>query len=52
MIMGAAPEIESSVVRYNDRFRTVYYASTRGACFMEERPFIGLLLSAVARKGD
>ena len=52
MIMGASPEIESSVVRYTDRFRTVYYASTRGACFMEERPFIGLLLSAVARRGD
>lgn len=52
VVLGGAPNIESSIVSYRDSFRTVYYASTRGACFMEERPFIGLLISAIARKGD
>lgn len=52
IVLAAAPRIESSTVRYTDRFRTVHFASTRGACFMEERPFIGLLISAYARKGD
>lgn len=52
IVMESAPNIESSMVRYADRFRTVYFASTRGACFMEERPFTSLLISAVGRKGD
>ena len=52
IILASSEEIGSTRLRYTDRFRTVYYASTRGACFMEERPFIGLLIAAVGRKGD
>ncbi len=52
IILDSSEEIGSTRLRYTDRFRTVYYASTRGACFMEERPFIGLLIGAVGRKGD
>ena len=52
IILESSEEIGSTRLRYTDRFRTVYYASTRGACFMEERPFIGLLIGAVGRKGD
>ena len=52
IILSSSEEIGSTRLRYTDRFRTVYYASTRGACFMEERPFIGLLIGAVGRKGD
>ncbi len=52
IILESSEEIGSTRLRYTDRFRTVYYASTRGACFIEERPFIGLLIGAVGRKGD
>ena len=52
IILGANPSIESSNVGYVDRFRTVWFASTTGTCFMEERPRITMYLSATARKGD
>ena len=51
-IMGRHSSIESSQVGYVDRFRTVWFASTHGSCFMEERPRITMYLSATARKGD
>lgn len=51
IILGAAPSIESSHVSYADRFRTVYFASTRGNYFMEERPRVICALAAVARDG-
>jgi len=51
-IMGLHPSIESSHVGYGDRFRTVWFASTTGTCYMEERPRITLYLSATARRGD
>jgi len=52
IILGCHPSIESSRVGYTDRFRTVWFASTRGACFMEERPRITLHLAATARRGS
>ncbi len=52
IVLESSEEISSTRIRYVDKFRTVHYASTRGACFMEERPFIGLLIAAVGRKGD
>jgi TldD protein len=39
-------------VSYYDTFRTVHFASTRGACFMEERPRVILYTVAVARDGS
>jgi TldD protein len=44
--------VETSRVYYFDTFRTVYFASTRGACFLEERPQVGLAYAAVARDGS
>ncbi len=52
ILLATSEDIESTRMRYSDRFRTVYFASTTGACFSEERPFIGLLIGAIARKGD
>ena len=52
IVLAASDEISSTMMRYIDRFRTVHFASTRGACFMEERPFIGLLIAAIGRSGD
>lgn len=52
IILQSHPAIESSMVRYSDMFRTVTFASTRGACFVEERPRVILYLVAVARNDD
>ena len=52
IILQTDPAIESTRVIYNDSFRTVHFASSQGACFMEERPYVMLLLMAVARDGS
>jgi len=51
LILKTDPHIESSHVSYQDSFRTVHFASTRGACFREERPRVVLSAGAVARDG-
>lgn len=51
ILLGAAPRIETSTTSYSDSFRTVYFASTRGTYFMEERPRVILRLRATARDG-
>lgn len=50
IILGGGPLIETSQVIYVDAFRTVWFASTRGNYFMEERPRVILYLIAVGRK--
>lgn len=52
IILSSAPKIESSMLHYSDKFRTVHFASTRGSYFMEERPRIVLHFSATARDGS
>lgn len=52
ILLGAAPDIESSVASYTEAFRTVWFASARGAYYMEERPRITCALFAVARDGS
>ena len=52
IILRADDAVESSYVTYFDRFRTVHFASTRGAYFMEQRPQVGLSFAAVAREGS
>jgi TldD protein len=52
IILKADDAIESSFVVYFDKFRTVHFASTRGAYFMEQRPQVGLAFAAVARDGS
>ena len=52
IILGAGPRIESSFVTYSDSFRRVFFASTRGAYYMEERPKVGGYLVATARDGS
>jgi TldD protein len=51
LVLDAAPSIESSRVSYRDSFRTVRFASTRGAWFLEERPRVLCVVAAVARDG-
>jgi len=49
IILGASPSIESSRLEYIDTFRTVYFASTRGTYFKEERPKVACVYGATAR---
>ena len=52
IILKADEAIESTTVVYGETFRTVHFASTRGAYFMEERPRVILYLMATARDGS
>jgi predicted Zn-dependent protease len=52
IVLGADDAIESSRVGYNESFRTVHFASSHGAYFMEERPRVTLMFAATARKGS
>ncbi len=51
LLLGADPAIETTNCGYSETFRTVYFASSRGAYFMEERPYVVLHFGAVARDG-
>jgi len=51
-IIIGADHIESSDVSYMDQFRTVYFASSRGAYFREDRPTCAMSLVATARDGS
>ncbi|NMA41848.1 MAG: TldD/PmbA family protein [Oligosphaeraceae bacterium] len=49
-ILGANSDIESSQVSYTERFRQIYFASTRGIYHYKELPQVILAMSAIARK--
>ncbi len=51
ILRQSVPGVETSQVSYADVFRTVCFASTRGAFFLDERPRVVLALSAGARSG-
>lgn len=51
-IVLATDNVISSRLAYSDMFRTVYFASSSGSYFMEERPLVRFHCSAVARKGN
>lgn len=52
ILLQSSPGIESSSVNYTERFRTVYFASTRGLYHKKQLPQVVLSLSAIAREGD
>ena len=52
IIRNASPSIHSTYTGYKEAFSTVYFASTNGCYFMEERPIVSLVLSATARNGS
>ncbi len=49
-ILQTDPAIETTNVVYQESFRRVHFASTRGTYFMEERPLVKVVLLAMARK--
>ncbi len=52
ILLHSTEGVESSAIRYTDTFRKVYFASTRGSYFMEERPRVTLFLQAFAKDGS
>jgi TldD protein len=51
IVLTVDPAVETSRVAYGDSFRTVHFASTRGACYMEQRPKVTIVYFATARDG-
>ncbi len=51
-ILDYDAKIKSSVTGYNDSFRTVYFASSDGSWFMEERPDLTGIVRAIAGDGS
>jgi len=52
IILGYHDRIETSNVSYRDSFRKVWYANSEGTYIEDERPDIGVNMSATAREGD
>jgi TldD protein len=52
IVLGYHPSIQTSMVRYADCFKTVWYASSEGTSIEEEIPDVNLMVIGVARDGD
>ncbi len=51
-ILGYHQKIETSNVSYSDSFKKVRYGNSEGAYIEDERPDVGVRISATAREGD
>jgi TldD protein len=52
IILGYHDKIETSNVGYRDSFRKVWYSNSEGSYIQDERPDIGVGISATAREDD
>lgn len=52
IILGYHEKIETSNVTYGDSFRKVWYGNSDGTYIEDERPDVGVSISATAREGD
>lgn len=52
LLLKSAPFIETSSIVYSEKFRTVFFASSDGSYYMEERPYISISFRALARNGS
>jgi TldD protein len=52
IILGYHKSIQTSIVRYADSFKTLWFANTQGAYIEEEVPDVNLMVAAVGREGD
>ncbi len=52
LMLGAHPKIQTTSVRYSDRYREVCFINSDGSYFEETRPDLTLSLNAVARDGN
>ena len=52
IILGYHPSMQTSLVRYADSFKSMWYASSEGTYIEEETPDVNLMVIGVAREGD
>jgi len=52
IILGYDEKIQTSTVDYADTFKTFWFANSEGTYIMEEKPYVRVHVSAVARDGD
>lgn len=52
LALGRHPSIQTTVARYGDSFKKIWYANSEGTYIMEEQPDIYLMMSVTARDGD
>ncbi len=52
IVLGYHDRIETSNVGYSDRFRKIWYSNSEGTYIEDERPDVGVGISATAREGD
>ena len=52
IIMNFHPRIQSSDVVYSDRFSTIYFANSEGSYIEQEKPFLSMRFTAIAREED
>ena len=52
IIVNFSPKIQSSIVDYTDRFTTVHFANSEGTYIRQERPYLNIHFTAIARDGD
>lgn len=51
-IVNFSPKIQSSIVDYTDRFTIVHFANSEGTYIRQERPYLSIHFTAIARDGD
>ncbi len=52
IIVNFSPKIQSSIVDYTDRYTTIYFANSEGTYIRQERPYLSIHFTAIARDGD
>ena len=52
IVLGYHPSMQTSMVRYADSFKTMWYANSEGTYIKEETPDVNLMVIGVARDGD
>lgn len=52
IVLGFHQSIQTSMVRYADSFKSVWYANSEGTYITEEIPDVNLMVVGVARDGD
>jgi TldD protein len=52
MILDYSSKIKSTNISYRDNFSTIYFANSEGSYIEQEKPYVGVGLTAIAREGD
>jgi len=52
IVLGYHKSIQTSMVRYADSFKTVWYANSEGTYITEDKPDVNLMVVGIARDGD